>query len=93
MRTSKAGPALYEGMRIRVVRGDAIDMSKGEYENHVLFIAGKVPVGSTGTISQVNGFAFGITWDDPALAPNKLGRAYWLYIEHGLPDQYEEIKP
>jgi hypothetical protein len=87
-----------EGMRVRIIRGDRDEKNKGEYLGYVSWIAGRVPVGSVGTVCRKHTFSNGVETKHTRLAIDFDGiephEGWFFGIETTYdPSWLEEIPP
>lgn len=87
---------LKNGLRVRIVKGDAPDPQNPEWEKHVNWIAGPVPIGAVGTIyteTTANNFTmFAIDFPDHPILSDKIGRYFRGLGGSDLSENYEVVE-
>ena len=79
---------LRDGMRIRLIRGRKLYPEQGT-DDHEVFLAGKVPVGSVGTVKKRDrGLPFEVIWDGIS---STVPDGYFGFGDSADGDMYEEI--
>lgn len=81
---------LIEGMKLKIVKGDAPDKMDPNWHTGINWIAGRVPIGAIGIVSKTL-IGWKIDFPDHPISPEMIERKFHRAIMDPMGDQFEVV--